>query len=361
MRFRVGRHLGVAALYLLAHLGLGGCSSQQQQGEDVEAGEQGEQGAEEGQEQANNAEGEQGENTAENEGNEINNGEEVVNEEGGQEAGSQEEGGETTTAEGGSNESDLQEIISDMNGQPAEGGNNAALANGQGTPANGATNTSANPAIVSDSAQTTPATTAPQAVASGPAAGPALPEMGAKMPYIVQRGDTLAKISTKIYGSMDKWKEISSLTGLANPSRIYPGDVVYYTLDQQSQAFAQAYESVQRASTQVQQGDTLARIAKRVYGSSASWKSIWRQNDTINNPDKLEAGMTVYYIQAGALSAAVKEARAKVGAVAQNIQKALDSSANTTISVESVNVFSTVSANANSITTLATVNMGVLG
>jgi nucleoid-associated protein YgaU len=175
-----------------------------------------------------------------------------------------------------------------------------------------------NQAIVSD-ATSNAAPVAPAAV--GPSAGPALPEMGSKMPYIVQRGDTLAKIATKVYGSSDKWKDISNLSGLANPSRIYPGDVVYYTLDDKSQAFATAYESVQRGSTQVQQGDTLATIAQRVYGSSGSWKSIWRQNDNINNPDKLDPGMTVYYIQAGALSAAVKEVRAKLNNVAQNIKK----------------------------------------
>ena len=181
------------------------------------------------------------------------------------------------------------------------------------------------------------------------------------MPYIVQRGDTLAKISTKVYGSKDKWKDISSLSGLANPSRIYPGDIVYYTLDAQSQAFAQAYESVQRGSTQVQQGDTLATIAKRVLGSSNAWKAIWRQNDTINNPDKLDPGMTVYYIQSGALSAAVKDVRAKMNSVAQNIHKTLDSTANTTISVETLNYLSTVSTNAFISTAALTVNVGVLG
>jgi len=354
----VGRHLGVAALYLLAHLGLGACSSQQQGEEDVEASEQGgqgEQGQEEGQAQAENG------------GNEINNGEETA-EEGaqGEEATEQGAQGEEVAnqGDGGSNESDLQEIISDMNGQPAAEGGNATLANNQQPAANQAApmNQAApagNQAIVSDATTAAPAATTP--AVAGPSAGPALPEMGAKMPYIVQRGDTLAKIATKVYGSNDKWKEISSLSGLANPSRIYPGDVVYYTLDEKSQAFATAYESVQRGSTQVQQGDTLATIAKRVYGSSSSWKAIWRQNDTINNPDKLDPGMTVYYIQSGALSAAVKKVRSQLHNVAQNIQKTLDTTANATISVENHNVFSTVSMNVLASNLFATVNVSVLG
>jgi len=350
MRFRVGRHLGVAALYLLAHLGLGACSSQQQQGEeDVEASEQGQ---------------EEGQESVENGGNEINNGEEVANEQGYENDGA-DVGEEEMANQGdmGSNDSDLQEIISDMNSQPVQDGGNATYANQapmNNAPMNNApmNNAPMNQAIVSD-ATSNAAPVAPAAV--GPSAGPALPEMGSKMPYIVQRGDTLAKIATKVYGSSDKWKDISNLSGLANPSRIYPGDVVYYTLDDKSQAFATAYESVQRGSTQVQQGDTLATIAQRVYGSSGSWKSIWRQNDNINNPDKLDPGMTVYYIQAGALSAAVKEVRAKLNNVAQNIKKTLDSTANTTISVDNHSVFSTVSINAFSSNAVATVNVSVLG
>src|SRR5437868_5792448 len=41
MRIRVGRHLGVAALYVLAHLGVGACSSSEGDEGDVEASEDG--------------------------------------------------------------------------------------------------------------------------------------------------------------------------------------------------------------------------------------------------------------------------------------------------------------------------------
>jgi hypothetical protein len=89
-----------------------------------------------------------------------------------------------------------------------------------------------------------------------------------------------------------------------NPNHIYPGDLVFYSLDEQSQNFAQTYETVKRAAEVVREGDTLAAIAKRVYGNSNLWKHIWRQNDNIDNPDKLTAGMTVYYVEKGSMSSA---------------------------------------------------------
>ena len=78
----------------------------------------------------------------------------------------------------------------------------------------------------------------------GTQAAPGLPELGSKMSYIVQKGDSLVKIAT-IYGNPTKWTEIANFTGLANPKLIYPGDVVYYQLTDQTLAFASAYESHQ--------------------------------------------------------------------------------------------------------------------
>jgi nucleoid-associated protein YgaU len=135
---------------------------------------------------------------------------------------------------------------------------------------------------------------------------PGLPELGSKMSYIVKPGDTLVAIAQKIYGDGNQWTEIANFTGLANPRLIYPGDVVYYQLTQQTQSFASAYESVQRTEIQVQQGDTLSRIAGRVLGDPSKWKMIWRQNDNIDNPDELTAGTTIFYVEPGMLSSALE-------------------------------------------------------
>lgn len=145
-----------------------------------------------------------------------------------------------------------------------------------------------------------------QQAAVGMAAAPGLPELGSKMSYVVASGDTLGSIAMKIYGDREKWREIAEFTGMANPNWIYPGDVIYYQLTDQSMAFASAYESVVRAEVVVQPGDTLSTISANVLGSSQAWKMIWRQNDNIDNPDSLVVGQTIYYVNSGMLAAATE-------------------------------------------------------
>ncbi len=142
---------------------------------------------------------------------------------------------------------------------------------------------------------------------SAPAAAAGLPQYGAKMPYVVQRGDTLGKIAQMIYGDREKWAEIAELTALSNPNRIYPGDVIYYQLTDASNAFATSYESRARSEYVVNDGDTLASIAGQVLGNPSDWKQIWRENDKIANPDQLISGMVVYYVNAGAMTAALEQ------------------------------------------------------
>ncbi len=203
-------------------------------------------------------------------------------------------------AQGG--EQDLQQIIEEMNGAntqlanqaPAQGeGQNFDNIGGQ-APADNAAPLAEQGAT--ENISTTPSFPPAAAAPSGIAAGPGLPELGSKMVYFVQKGDTLAKIAQRIYGDGNKWTEIANFTGLANPKLIYPGDVVYYQLNETTMNFASAYEGMKRNEVQVSQGDTLATIASRVLGNSALWKLIWRQNDRIDNPDRLTAGTTIYYV-----------------------------------------------------------------
>lgn len=156
---------------------------------------------------------------------------------------------------------------------------------------------------------------------------PGLPELGSKMVYIVQKGDTLAKVAQRVYGDMNKWTEIADFTGIANPNLVYPGDVIYYQLTEATQAFAGSYESVARSEVEVGQGDTLATISNRVLGNSTLWKLIWRQNDKISNPDKLEPGTKIYYIASAAVAELDKEVSAKLASIkAEKESKKLDGS-----------------------------------
>lgn len=149
----------------------------------------------------------------------------------------------------------------------------------------------------------------------------ALPEQGSKMPYVVEAGDTLGKIAAKVFGDQKRWRDIANLSGLENPNHIYPGDVIYFNLDDSSKNFASSYDQVKRAKELVRQGDTLAAISKRVYGNSKFWKHIWRQNDQIDNPDRLTAGMTVYYVEQGSVKSAFKKASKSSNLHVKNLKK----------------------------------------
>ncbi len=304
MRFNWRRRLVLTAFATASLLSFAGCSSQQeQQGMDEEVSAQGqEQG--EGQEDSQTAEaqGQQQEEATQDGGNEV-----AANEEGGAEGNN---AGETANVGNGSNvttneavagaettpNGDVAGIISEMSNTPSEGQAAPEAAPAEVAPATAEATPA--PAEAAPAPATAEAAPAPAASASG------MPQNGSKMAYVVEAGDTLGKIAQKIYGDQKRWRDIASLSGLDNPNQIYPGDLIYYTLEDASMNFAQTYENIRRAKETVREGDTLAAISKRVYGKSNLWKHIWRQNDNIDNPDVLQAGMTVYYVEAGSIKTA---------------------------------------------------------
>lgn len=308
MRFGGRQRLAAAALYAFALFGLPGCSGDQQADDVVQAEDNGgDDGGGSGDNQAAGEDNSGGDNTA-GEGN----------------AASNEEAGANTAEAGAGNatENDLQDIIQEMNGQGADaapaGANAAPLAQDTQTPAAPAAPAD-NAAAAAPAAQPSAdvAATPPPFQPGGTSAGKSLPEVGSKMAYVVQKGDTLAKISQKIYGVGNRWNELATLSQLANPSRIFPGDLIYYTLDESAVPFATAYESIARSEEHVNQGDTLASIAKRVYGSSNAWRALWRENDHIDNPDIIPPGSTVFYVAHGAATAALNKIHAHTTTLAK--------------------------------------------
>lgn len=304
MRFKWRRRFVVTAFALGSMLPFAGCSSQQQQASDEVAAEgQGQQ--EEGGQQEEVAENQQG---GQSQGEETAqaNGEATVEENGS--GGENVVSNEAPAAEGEAGDGgDLQSMITEMNGsnqaQPAGEETLAADAGASEVPA---ATTEAAPVAEAASAEAAPVAEA--APMEAPAVA-GMPEMGSKMAYVVEAGDTLGKIATKIYGDQKRWRDIANLSGMENPNHIYPGDIVYYSLEDSSRNFAAAYESVRRAKEIVQDGDTLAAISQRVYGTSKAWRHIWRQNDNIDNPDVLTAGMVVYYVEKGAFNAAMTKVK----------------------------------------------------
>lgn len=143
-----------------------------------------------------------------------------------------------------------------------------------------------------------------EAAMPAPAAieGSSLPEMGAKLTYVVKKGDTLGDIAHNIYGDKSKWRDLARWSGFSNPHLIFPGNLVYYQYTEQSAAFAQQYTNQPQAEVVAQAGDSLSGIAARVYGDPTHWTIIWRHNGHIANPDRIEIGQVITYPQQGYLN-----------------------------------------------------------
>lgn len=132
--------------------------------------------------------------------------------------------------------------------------------------------------------------------AGGEASMPgAVPEMGTKVAYYVSTGDTLGLIAQKIFGSKAKWKELAQDNNISNPNRIFAGDVIYYSVTEQSKAFAESYEGAARKTITVAAGDTLSGISAKIYGSQGEWRKLWKENGHIKNPDVIKVGSVLTY------------------------------------------------------------------
>lgn len=134
-----------------------------------------------------------------------------------------------------------------------------------------------------------------EAPAAPAAAGGYVPENGSKMAYYIQKGDSLGSIAQKIFGDKAKWKELAAANNLQDPNKIYAGDALYYTVSDSSRGFADNYEAAPRQSVTVAQGDTLSSISAKVYGSQGSWRTLWKENPQVKNPDLLSVGQTLFY------------------------------------------------------------------
>lgn len=116
--------------------------------------------------------------------------------------------------------------------------------------------------------------------------------------YIIQKGDTLGVISTRIYGTAKRWSELAAQNNIQDPTKIFPGDELSFELiGQAAERFAEQLESITKKVVVVEAGDTLGSIAKQVLGANASWKQIYAYNkDQIQDPNVIQIGMRLNYV-----------------------------------------------------------------
>lgn len=123
--------------------------------------------------------------------------------------------------------------------------------------------------------------------APSPAPQPAPAKPAAPVPttktYTVKSGDTLSGIAAK-YGTT--YQQLAQINGIANPNKIYPGQVL--KLSGGSAPAASAPTSAQHYT--VVRGDTLSGIAQRYKTSVAA---LVKLNPSIKNPSLIYAGQKI--------------------------------------------------------------------
>jgi hypothetical protein len=66
----------------------------------------------------------------------------------------------------------------------------------------------------------------------------------------------------------------------------------------------------------VRAGDSLSSIAAQVYGDEGSWRSLWKENPQVSNPDELTVGMVLSYRATGGMASVDLPADTEVSQVA---------------------------------------------
>ncbi len=108
---------------------------------------------------------------------------------------------------------------------------------------------------------------------------------------LVESGDTLMILAFKLYGDIDKWKEISNLNKeILSKNVIAPGMLLKYRPPLYS------YKIPEGLPYLVKHNDTLPSISRKVYGTRLLWDVILYNNmDQIQNADLIFAGFTLFY------------------------------------------------------------------
>lgn len=114
--------------------------------------------------------------------------------------------------------------------------------------------------------------------------------------YIVQPGDTLSIIATKLYGNGSLWRKVADENNLASNSTIYPGDSLNFDgSNTQANSYVDNFYSNMKTVT-VEQGDTLSSISQRLFGNGNAWKFLYQiNNEKISNPDMIYVGQVLKY------------------------------------------------------------------
>lgn len=94
--------------------------------------------------------------------------------------------------------------------------------------------------------------------------------------YTFQKGDTLGRVSQKLYGTSKKWKAIAKWNQLKPPYSIQVGQVL--TLLEKPAPKKQKSNQLKTWSYETQDNEILGEISEKLYGDSSLWIDIAHWN-----------------------------------------------------------------------------------
>lgn len=148
--------------------------------------------------------------------------------------------------------------------------------------------------------------------------GGGMGDVSASGEYVVKRGDTLMKIAYRLYGDMQKWRELASLNSakISDPNKISVGMKIAHN----GGTFADSRTGEKYI---IQHGDTLASISEKLLGSRKRWREIYEQNKPmVSHPNKIYAGFVLYYSGANVAPMANTKPEDSLGGVGSKLSNA---------------------------------------
>lgn len=140
--------------------------------------------------------------------------------------------------------------------------------------------------------ESAPVASATEETYSEPVASAPVSTGGGNELYGVQSGDTLMKIAFKVYGDVYQWRKVldDNSDRISNPAHLVSGT----QLRVDNAASEGYYEGHERYL--IKSGDTLGTISSDVYGTKQKWKDLWKMNDgLIKDPNRIYAGFFLRY------------------------------------------------------------------
>ncbi|MDE6814873.1 MAG: LysM peptidoglycan-binding domain-containing protein [Lachnospiraceae bacterium] len=137
---------------------------------------------------------------------------------------------------------------------------------------------------------------------AGASAGAGVTGPASAVSYTVESGDTLWKIAEKFYGDGSYWQKIfaenAAVIG-SDPNRIYAGQILTIYLNQGDGSVmtampAEGMEGIEGNYYIVQEGDTLWKIALKIYNRGWRWRRIYEANvNSIPDPQNIYVGQVL--------------------------------------------------------------------